>query len=203
MSKIIVTIGRQYGSGGKEIGERLAKELGIPFYDKELLTAAAEKSGICKEMFETHDEKPTSSFLYSLVVGSYASGQTPINHKLFLAQFEAIKEIAAKESCVILGRCADYALEGDPDVVNVFVHADIETRIKRAVKYYAVEENKAEDIINKTDKKRANYYNFYSGKRWGSAESYDLSINSGFIGIDNAVNIILQFIEMRKNYKNT
>lgn len=203
MDKIIITIGRQYGSGGKEIGERIAKELGIPFYDKELLTAAAKKSGICEEMFESHDEKPTSSFLYSLVVGSYASGQTPMNHKLFLAQFDAIKEIASQGSCVILGRCADYALEDDPDVINVFIHADMETRIKRAVKYYNVEESKAEDIINKTDKQRASYYNFYSGKKWGNAGSYDLSVNSGFIGVDNTVKTIIDFVEKRKEFKNS
>ncbi len=201
MDKIIITIGRQYGSGGKEIGEKIAKELGIPFYDKELLTAAAKKSGICEEMFESHDEKPTSSFLYSLVVGSYASGQTPINHKLFLAQFDAIKEIASQGSCVILGRCADYALEDDPDVINVFIHADKETRIKRAVKYYNVEEGKAEDVINKTDKQRASYYNFYSGKKWGNTGSYDLSVNSGFIGIDNTVKTIIDFVEKRKEFK--
>ena len=197
----IITIGRQYGSGGKEIGEKIAKELGIPFYDKELLTAAAKKSGICEEMFESHDEKPTSSFLYSLVVGSYASGQTPMNHKLFLAQFDAIKEIASQGSCVILGRCADYALEDDPDVINVFIHADKETRIKRAVKYYNVEEGKAEDVINKTDKQRASYYNFYSGKKWGNTGSYDLSVNSGFIGIDNTVKTIIDFVEKRKEFK--
>ena len=196
-----ITIGRQYGSGGKEIGEKIAKELGIPFYDKELLTAAAKKSGICEEMFESHDEKPTSSFLYSLVVGSYASGQTPMNHKLFLAQFDAIKEIASQGSCVILGRCADYALEDDPDVINVFIHADKETRIKRAVKYYNVEEGKAEDVINKTDKQRASYYNFYSGKKWGNTGSYDLSVNSGFIGIDNTVKTIIDFVEKRKEFK--
>ncbi len=201
MDKIIITIGRQYGSGGKEIVEKIAKELGIPFYDKELLTAAAKKSGICEEMFESHDEKPTSSFLYSLVVGSYASGQTPMNHKLFLAQFDAIKEIASQGSCVILGRCADYALEDDPDVINVFIHADKETRIKRAVKYYNVEEGKAEDVINKTDKQRASYYNFYSGKKWGNTGSYDLSVNSGFIGIDNTVKTIIDFVEKRKEFK--
>ena len=152
-------------------------------------------------MFESHDEKPTSSFLYSLVVGSYASGQTPINHKLFLAQFDAIKEIASQGSCVILGRCADYALEDDPDVINVFIHADKETRIKRAVKYYNVEEGKAEDVINKTDKQRASYYNFYSGKKWGNTGSYDLSVNSGFIGIDNTVKTIIDFVEKRKEFK--
>ncbi|MCI8341623.1 MAG: cytidylate kinase-like family protein [Firmicutes bacterium] len=201
MDKTIITIGRQYGSGGKEIGEKLAKKLGIPFYDKELLTVAAQKSGICEEMFESHDEKPANSFLYSLVVGNYVGAKTPMNHKLFLTQFEAIKEIASESSCVILGRCADYALEGVPGVVNVFIHANMETRVERAIKYYNVDEKKAEDIINKTDKKRANYYNFYSGKRWGSAESYDISINSGFIGIDNSVKMIIEFIEKRKLFE--
>jgi len=196
MRKIIITIGRQYGSGGKEIGEKIAKEFGIPFYDKELLTEAAKKSGICKEMFEAHDEKPTNSFLFSLVVGSYASGTTPMNHKLFLAQFETIKEIAEKGSCVILGRCADYALEENPDTVNVFIHADIQTRIARGIKYYGLDADKAEDIILKTDKQRSSYYNFYSGKKWAEAESYDLSINSGKVGIDNSVKLIKDFIEL-------
>ena len=102
---------------------------------------------------------------------------------------------------MILGRCADYALEDDPDVINVFIHADKETRIKRAVKYYNVEEGKAEDVINKTDKQRASYYNFYSGKKWGNAGSYDLSVNSGFIGIDNTVKTIIDFVEKRKEFK--
>lgn len=197
MSKIVVTIGRQYGSGGKEIGEKLAKELGVPFYDKELLTIAAQKSGICEEMFKTHDEKPTSSFLYSIVAGSYASGNTPINHKLFLAQFETIKEIASKGSCVIIGRCADYALGDDPNTVNVFIHGDMESRIKRGIEEYGLDKNKAEDIINKTDKKRAAYYNFYSGKKWSEASSYDLCINSSATGINDAVKLIKYFVDLK------
>lgn len=196
MGKIIITIGRQYGSGGKEIGERLAKEFGIPFYDKELLTEAAKKSGICKEMFESHDEKPTNSFLYSLVVGSYASGTTPMNHKLFLAQFETIKEIAEKGSCVILGRCADYALEDYPETINVFIHADMQTRMERGIKEYGLDTDKAEDIITKTDKQRGSYYNFYSGKKWADASSYDLSINSGKLGIEHSVKLIKDFVEL-------
>lgn len=198
MKKIIVTIGREYGSGGKEIGEKLAKDLNIPFYDKELLTAAAQKSGICEEIFETHDEKPTNSFLYSLVVGNYATGNTPINHKLFLAQFEAIKEIASNGSCVIIGRCADYALEEDPDMVSVFIHGDIETRVERAIKNYGIDSKKAEDIVNKTDKKRASYYNFYSGKKWNDVNSYDLAINSSMVGVDGAVELIKNLINIKQ-----
>ncbi|HCT64423.1 MAG TPA: cytidylate kinase [Lachnospiraceae bacterium] len=197
MSEIIITIGRQYGSGGKEIGEKLAKEFGIPFYDKELLTEAAKNSGISEEVFEMNDEKPANSFLYSLVAGGYGSETTPINHKLFLAQFEAIKGIAQKGSCVILGRCADYALEENPNTVNVFIHSDMKSRIARGIKYYELDANKAENIIAKTDKKRSSYYYYYTGKRWGQSDSYDLSVNSGKIGIDNSVKLIKHFVEMR------
>ena len=160
MSDTIFTIGRQYGSGGRLIGKKLAEDLGIPFYDKELLTIAAKESGFCQEIFETHDEKPTSSFLYSLVMGGYGSDSMPLNHKLFLAQFETIKKIAKQGPCVIIGRCADYALEEMDNVVNVFIHADMESRVKRVVEEYGDDPKKAEDIISKTDKKRANYYNY-------------------------------------------
>ncbi|MBR5468601.1 MAG: cytidylate kinase-like family protein [Firmicutes bacterium] len=196
MKNVVFTIGRQYGSGGRLIGEKLAKELGIPFYDKELLTLAAKESGFCEEIFETHDEKPTSSFLYSLVMGGYGSDSMPLNHKLFLAQFETIKKVAKQGPCVILGRCADYALEEMPNVVNVFIHADIKERAKRAVEEYGEDPKTVESIINKTDKKRASYYNYYSDKKWGAMDTYNLSIDSGKIGIDNAVKLIKEFAEM-------
>jgi len=195
---IIITIGRQYGSGGREIGEKLAKSLGIAFYDKELLSVAAKESGMCKELFENNDEKPTSSFLYSLVMGNYGSTDLPLNHKIFLAQFDAIKKIAKENSCVIVGRCADYALENYPNCTNVFIHSDMASRIKRATTLYAVEPLKAEDTINKIDKKRAKYYNFYSSKNWGTASNYDLTFNSGLIGIDNCVKLIEEFIKMKQ-----
>lgn len=194
--KTIVTIGRQYGSGGQEIGEKLAKELNIPFYDKELLTIAAKKSGLCEEMFQSHDEKPTNSFLYSLVMGSYGGDNLPLNHKLFLAQFDAIRSIADEGPCVIIGRCADYALEDYSNCINVFVHADIETRVKRATSLYHVPIPKAEEAVMKIDKKRASYYNFYSSKKWGSFENYNITINSSTIGIDNSVKLIKQYVDM-------
>lgn len=164
MANKIYTIGREFGSGGREVGEKLAAKLGIKLYDKELLQQAAKDSGFCEEIFENHDEKPTNSFLYSLVMDTYSvSGYSaapfldmPLNHKVFLAQFETIKKIAEKESCVIVGRCADYALSDNPDCINIFIHADLDVRIKNVSRNLNITENKARDIINKTDKQRAN-----------------------------------------------
>lgn len=199
MSKtnMIITIGRQFGSGGREIGMKLAKDLDIGFYDKEMLDRASKDSGICKELFETHDEKPTSSFLYSLVMDTYSMGypsstytEMPLNHKVFLAQFEAIKKIAEEGPCVLVGRCADYALESYENVLNVFIRADLESRIRRIARDTDSTDAKAKDLIIKQDKKRASYYNYYTNKRWGDAESYDLCLNSSKLGIDGTVEAI-------------
>ena len=133
----IITIERQYGSGGHLIGEKLAESLGIPFYDSELIKVAAKESGICEEIFESFDEKPTTSFLYSLVMDPYSLGYNsnsfdlPLNHKVFLAAFDTIKELASKGPCVFVGRCADYALEDNPELLSVFIHANMEHRIER------------------------------------------------------------------------
>ena len=159
--RTVITIGREFGSGGHEIGTKLAQRLGVKCYDKELLAIAAKESGLCEDLFESQDEKPTNSFLYSLVMDTYSLGYTnsyvnmPINHKVFLAQFDAIKKIAQREPCVIVGRCADYALEDDPFAVSVFIKADIDKRVERIKKTYELSENKAADLIQKTDKKRA------------------------------------------------
>ena len=200
----IITIGRQFGSGGKEIAELIAKTLDIPMYDKEMLAVAAKDSGICRELFESHDEKPTNSFLYSLVMDTYSMGYTtsgymdmPINHKIFLAQFDTIKQLADQESCVIVGRCADYALADYPKVVSVFITASDEDRIASLKKLYNVEEAKAKDIMVKTDKKRASYYNYYSSKKWGDTRSYDLCINRSAVGVDGAVKMIRAFAETK------
>lgn len=204
MSNKIYTIGREFGSGGREVGEKLAAKLGIKLYDKELLQQAAKDSGFCEEIFENHDEKPTNSFLYSLVMDTYSvSGYSaapfldmPLNHKVFLAQFETIKKIAEKESCVIVGRCADYALSDNPDCINVFIHADLDVRIKNVSRNLNITENKARDIINKTDKQRASYYNYYTSKKWGDSKSYNLSLDAGKLGTDNCVEMILKFREL-------
>ncbi len=204
MANKIYTIGREFGSGGREVGEKLAQKLGIKLYDKELLQQAAKDSGFCEEIFENHDEKPTNSFLYSLVMDTYSvSGYSaapfldmPLNHKVFLAQFETIKKIAEKESCVIVGRCADYALSDNPNCINVFIHADLDVRIKNVSRNLNITENKARDIINKTDKQRASYYNYYTSKKWGDSKSYNLSLDAGKLGTDNCVEMILKFREL-------
>lgn len=202
--RTVITIGREFGSGGHEIGTKLAQRLGVKCYDKELLAIAAKESGLCEDLFESQDEKPTNSFLYSLVMDTYSLGYTnsyvnmPINHKVFLAQFDAIKKLAEKESCVIVGRCADYALEDDPFAVSVFIKADLDKRIERIKKTFELPENKAADLIQKTDKKRASYYNYYSSKKWGEAKSYDLCVDSGLVGIEGAIEVILKFIELKE-----
>lgn len=206
--KSIITIGRQYGSAGREIGSKLAEKLGIKFYDHELLDRAAKDSGICQELFENHDEKPTNSFLYSLVMDTYSLGYAsaalsgmPINHKVFLAQFNAIKKIAEEGPCVMVGRCADYALDDNPNLISVFIYGDKDARIRRIARKYDFTDAKAKDVIQKTDKQRASYYNYYTNKRWGDISSYDLCINSTVLGIDETVDLIYDYIQKREAAK--
>ena len=198
--RTVITIGREFGSGGHEIGMKLAEKLGIKCYDKELLELAAKESGLCEELFASQDEKPTNSFLYSLVMDTYSLGYVdmPINHKVFLAQFDAIKKLAERESCVIVGRCADYALEDNPYAVSVFIKASLDERVQRIKRIYELNDSKAADLIQKTDKRRASYYNYYSSKKWGEAKSYNLCIDSGLVGIDGAIDMILKFIELKE-----
>ncbi|SFB67766.1 cytidylate kinase-like family protein [Butyrivibrio sp. YAB3001] len=200
----IITIGRQFGSGGREIGEKVAEHFGIKCYDKELLSRAAKESGFCEEMIQNHDERPTNSFLYNLVMDTYSFGYNassfvdmPISHKVFLAQFDTIKKIAEEGPCVIVGRCADYALSEYDNVLDIFIHADEQTKIKRIKERFAdvKTDEQAREMMNKKDKQRQSYYNYYSSKKWGRADSYDLSINSGILGIEGTVKFILQYIE--------
>ena len=186
----IITIGREYGSGGRQIGQEVAKYFGIKCYDKELLEHAANESGICKELFENHDERPTNSFLYSLVMDTYSFGYSssgftdmPMNHKVFLAQFDAIKKLASEGPCVMVGRCADYALSEYKDCFSVFVHADTDWRINRLSQKHNKTAKEAKDMINKTDKSRSSYYNYYTNKKWGAASSYNLCVDSSKLGI--------------------
>ncbi|MBQ3665529.1 MAG: cytidylate kinase-like family protein [Lachnospiraceae bacterium] len=200
----IITIGRQFGSGGHEIGQLLAEHYGIKCYDNDLLTVAAKESGLCEEIFKTHDEKPTNSFLYSLVVDSYfgygaglGMNEMPLGQQVFLAQFDTIRKIAKNEDCIFVGRCADYALRDDYDVTSVFITSDDKSRIDRICKRHNVSAAKAREMMLKTDKKRASYYNYYSDKRWGNSSSYDLCINSGKIGIENTVKLIVKYNDMK------
>ena len=201
--RTVITIGREFGSGGHEIGMKLAEKLGIKCYDKELLEHAANDSGICKELFEHHDEKPTNSFLYSLVMDTYSFGYSssgfsdmPMNHKIFLAQFDAIKKLAGEGPCVMVGRCADYALADWNDCFSIFVHADLDWRINRIASKHGKTPKEAKDMITKTDKSRASYYNYYTNKKWGAARSYNLCIDSGKLGIDYATEAIIESIKI-------
>lgn len=202
----IITISREFGSGGREIGKQLAKELDIPFYDKELLEMASKQSGISKELFAKNDESYSSSFLFSLVMGNYHSAQDgrisaelPLNHKIFLAQFEAIKKIGEEGPCVIVGRCADYVLRSYPNVINVFLMGDMVDKKKRVLGSYDIEKDKAEDFIKKTDKRRASYYNYYTDMKWGNAANYDLCINTSRLGIEGTVKLIRHYINVRES----
>lgn len=201
----IITIGREFGSGGREIGEKLAESFGIKCYDKELLAAAAKESGLCQEIFAVHDERPTNSFLYSLVMNTYSLGYVsnpyidmPLDQRVFLAQFDAIKKLANQGPCVIVGRCADYALCDYPNCISIFIHAPLEDRVKSISAKNNIGEGAAKDLILKTDKKRASYYNFYSNKKWGVSSSYDLSVNSSVLGINGTIEYIKKFVEMKE-----
>lgn len=198
-----INIGRQLGSGGREIGEELAKRLNISFYDKELISIASRESGLAKEFFEKADEKTgfpsfTSALfgLRSTFIGDEYIDNYLGNESLFRIQSDVIREISDRESSVFVGRCADYILRDKACVVNVFISADIEDRIARVAQRNDVSEKKAKEMIEKTDKRRASYYNYYTSKKWGRADSYHLCFNSS-IGIENSVEFIEQYVKMK------
>ncbi|MCC8136641.1 MAG: cytidylate kinase-like family protein [Clostridiales bacterium] len=197
--KVVIAIGRQFGSGGHEIGEKLAGKLGIKFYDKELIKVIAKQSGLCEKVLESYDEKPTNSLLYSIVMDVYPSvmytGPT-IDQQIYQANYDTIKQLG-ENSCVIVGRCADYILRDCPELVSVFIHADDDFRAKRIAAEYQLPDAKVRDMLVKTDKKRASYYNFQSEKKWGAAVSYNLCIDSSSIGIEGSVNLIENYIRCR------
>lgn len=204
--RFIVTIGRESGSGGRRIGLALAEALGVKCYDKELVKEAAAHSGLCEDILETHDEVPTRSFLYSLVMDTYSMSyhaghvDMPMEQKVFLAQYNTIKHIAETENAVFVGRCADYALEDDPDLVSVFITGEREDKIHHVMETYEMNYDKAKDYVQKTDKRRANYYNYYSNKRWGEATSYDLCLNRSKLGFDGTVEAIVEYIRLKKKF---
>lgn len=204
--KKIITITRQYGSGGHDIGKLLADRLGIAFYDKELISLAAKESGISPEVFAQADEKMSNSLLYTLSTGLYnygsgfsAMGDLPMNDQLYILQHKIIKEKAEKEVFVVVGRCADYILKEYDNVVKVFIYADLEARTKRAVERQDIEPSRARQAVSKADKNRANYYSFYSGQKWGAPENYDLCINSTHLTVGQAADLILDYLKILDN----
>lgn len=204
----IITISRQFGSGGREIGEKLAAKLNVPFYDNELISRAAKESGFSEAAFQNAEKKATNSLLYSIVMGMGAYGNQDVgfthlslDDQLYLAQSNVIRKIAQEGPCVIVGRCADYVLREHTNVVHLFIWAGMDFRKERAIRLYGLKENKAEEEIIKTDKRRANYYNYHTDEKWGKAGNYHLSIKSDFVGIDNSVECILRFLELGKEFK--
>ena len=204
MKKTIITIARQYGSGGREIGERVAELLGIDNYDKEFVTMAAEKeSALDAHALEKVDERATSSLLYTLAMGSnlfhspHISPALPLNDRLFAIQCSIIRSLAEEKSCVMIGRCADYVLREHPDRLSVFIYADLDTRKKRVAARHGVKESEALDIINKTDRRRASYYNFYTGNKWGKYDNYHIAINSAVLGIEGTAQLIADMARLR------
>ncbi len=200
----IITITRQYGSGGHDIGKLVSEKLDIPFYDKELINLAAKESGVSPEVFENVDEKATSSLLYALSLGFYdyssgfinSGGNLPINDKLYILQHKIIKEMAEMQNFVIVGRCSDYILREKSNIIKVFIYADIESRVNRVLQRHDdIKPDKAKQAVQKADKARANYYSFYSGQKWGLPENYDLCINSSQLSTEQAAQIILDYID--------
>lgn len=197
----VITISRQYGSGGREIGEKLAKHFGIPFYDNELIALAAKESGFAEAAFARAEEKATNSLLYSIAMGMNAYGNQDfgfsslsLDDKIFLAQSNIIRKVAEEGPCVIVGRCADYILKDKTNVVHVFVYAGLDFRIERATKLYGISKEKAAEEVLKFDKRRSNYYNYHTSEKWATLFNYDLSIRTDYAGIDHATNVIKEFI---------
>lgn len=207
--KFVINIGRQLGSGGKIIGEQLASRLGISFYDKELINLASKESGLCKEVFEKADEAPSHTIMggffgarFSLFTDSsipYANYLS--NDVLFKIQSDVIRKLAAEQSCLFVGRCADYILRESPRCVNIFVTASREDRVKHLCNQNPITAEQAEEMIVRSDKRRSEYYNYYTYKVWGAASEYDLCINSSALGIDNTTAFIEAFVKRKLKLK--
>ena len=204
-NNIIVNIGRQYASGGLIVGDKLSQKLGFSFYDKNLIDIASRESGLAKEFFEEADEKNKRGFfsgflgMRSSIVTDYYSSNYLSSEALFKIQSDIIRELAEKQSCVFVGRCADYILRENPNSVNIFITASPEDRVKRLMEREnaILETDKAVDQLEKIDKKRAGYYNYYTNKTWGAASSYHLCVNTTPLGIDGTVEYIYDFLKRR------
>ena len=203
MKKKIVTISRQYGSGGRYIGENLAKALGIPCYDEKLIDMVAKESGFAESFVAEKGERMTGSLLFNIASSlSFANNVFSTNNgvtlqdEIYFTQNRIIKELAEKGPCVIVGRCADYILREREDCLNVFIFADEESKIERAEKYFNISREEAPAVLKKKDKARANHYKYYTDQDWGMASNYDLCLNSGLIGIEGCVKTIQQVLEL-------
>lgn len=203
----VINLGRQLGSGGKEIGEKLAKALNIAFFDKQLIKLASDESGLCKEFFEKADERAQQTMLGGIFSGRFpfvGDGTLPYgsflnNDSLFKIQSDVIRQLAENQSCLFVGRCADYILRDHPRQVNIFISASKEARIARLMQLHSITQQQAEEMMEKADKKRASYYNYYSYNTWGAASTYHLCVDSSVMGIDKTVEYLLLFIRHKLN----
>lgn len=201
MEKKIITISREYGSGGRYIGQKLSEKLGIPCYDETLIDMVAKESGFAQDFVAEKGERITGSLLFNIASNlSYANNLfsgtgMSLQDEIYFIQNRIIKDLAAKGPCVIVGRCADYILREREDVLNVFIHADLESKLNRAVTYFGVEAEHAQAVLKKKDKSRSNHYKYYTDQEWGLASNYDLSLNSGILGVEGCVNVIAQVLE--------
>ncbi len=205
--KSIITIGRQLGSNGKLIGKALAEQLGINFYDKALIARAAKESGLSENLFAGIEEKATHSLLYSLVMGVqstkglyYQYNDMLNGENIFKLQADVIKSAASEGPCIIVGRCADYILRDNPHLIRIFLCADNQSRIKTLMQRDNMSEKEATSAINKADKRRANFYNFYTNKTWGNVNNYDLCLNTSLLSNDECVKILADYIAKREAY---
>ncbi len=202
MGPYLVTIARQYGSGGREVGHKLAELTGYTFYDRQMITLAAEKSGLSVDALSHADETAANSFLYSMVTSSAAYNRgldavhLPLNDRLFVLQSQIIKEHSDDgNGSIFVGRCADYVLNGRPNLVRVFIEAPFETRVATVMERHGLDKDEAESLVVKTDKRRANYYNYYTGEKWGKVDRYDLVVSTGRIGVDGAAAMIRHYLD--------
>ena len=202
---LIITIGREYGSGGRQIGKALAERLGISYYDKEIISLAAKKSGLSDEFIANNEQRVSGGLMHSFAAstayhnGFFSMHVLPMSESIFISQAQVIRDIAAKESAVIVGRCADYILAERENTINVFIHAPMETRVKRIMELHNIDEAAAMKEIAKSDKERGNHYFRYTDLKWGKAQNYHVCINSALMGIDKTVEMLadLAMIEER------
>ena len=196
---VIITIGREYGSGGREIGKALSEKLGISFYDKQIISLDAEKSGLSPEFITNNEQRVRSGFMQNLAAsaahqsGFFSSQYLPLSETIFISQAQVVRDIAARERAVIVGRCADYILSGRKNTVNIFIHAPIEDRVRRIMALYQLSEADAMKAIATSDKERGNHYFRYTDRKWGKAQNYDLCVNSALMGVDRTAELLVSF----------
>ena len=204
MGKKIITISREYGSGGRQVGLTVAKKLGMEFYDKELIDAAAKEIGFPTEMIADREQRLTNSLLYNFAMGTLYGiayprepkvSELPLTEQIYQAQKKAIEEAAKRGSCIFVGRCADYILKRRPDVLRVFIYADRDIRKRRAIEEYGEIEEYIDEFMYQTDKRRRIHYENYTNQKWGSRENYDLMLNSGDLGLDKCVELLCEAVK--------